>query len=360
MIIGIPKEIKDHEKRVILLPDAVAALVRRGHRVWVQRRAGVGSGYEDFDYQRAGARLVSSPRDIYRGADLILKVKEPLPREFRFFHRGLVLFCFLHLAADKPLARALQRAGVTALGFETLEKPSGVTPLLKPMSEIAGRLSVQLGVHYLRTDQGGKGVLLSPTDYSEAGNVTILGGGNVGRAAAEAAAGLGARVRVMDLAPGRLEAWARRYSRVEVMGFNSRRLSEALRHTDLAIGAAYVPGARAPRVIKRGMVKQMQAGSVLVDVAVDQGGTSETTRPTSLSRPVYTRYGVIHCAVPNLPALVSHTASKILSKAVLPYVIQVAEMKEVQRLLADKVLATAVNVHAGRIIHPRVRDALGL
>lgn len=358
MILGVPKEIKDHENRVALLPEAVQLLVRRGHRVLVQCLAGVGAGYADQEYRRVGARLIKTAAELYRNSELVVKVKEPLPGEYSFFRRDLTLFCFLHLAANPKLTRRLARSGITALGFETLEDREGGTPLLKPMSEIAGRLATQLAVQYLRSDLGGKGVLLSPTEYSDPGKVVIIGGGNVGRASAEVAAGLGARVLVLDRAPEPLRRWARWFPNIELAKSTPAKIARQLRNADLVVGAVYIPGARTPRVITRKMVKAMQRGSVLIDVAVDQGGVSETTRPTTISHPVYELYGVLHCAITNMPALVSRTSSQVLSRVILPFVLKVAKKKSPSEILADRELRTAVNVSGGKVIHPQVLASL--
>lgn len=359
MIVGIPKETKDHELRVALLPDAVPDLIRAGHTVLLQSGAGCGCGYSDREYQKAGATLLSNATAIWANSDLVVKVKEPTPAEYPLFRRGLRLFCYLHLAANRRLTKALLRSGVFALGFETLQDSRGDTPLLKPMSEIAGRLSAVLGANLLRTDLGGRGVLLSPTQFSMAGTVVVVGGGNVGRAAAEVAAGMGGSVWVFDLYPKKLSAWRKRQPRIEVFRPSHERLTRALSQADLAIGAVYIPGARAPKVIRRSMVRNMQPGSVLVDVAVDQGGAAETTRPTSISDPTYKCFGVIHSAIPNLPTLVCRTASQALSRTILPYVLRVAGIKRSEDLLRDRILKTAVNIAGGKIIHPRVMEAVG-
>lgn len=353
MIIGIPKEVKDRERRVALLPAAVASLRRRGHRVLVQSKAGEGAGYSDRDYREAGATISPSAAGLWKSSQLIVKVKEPLPSEYRFFRRDLRIFCYLHLAAAPALTHALQKSRVQALAFETLVQ-NGATPLLKPMSEIAGRLSITIGAHFLQSDRGGRGVLLSPTDFSEPAAVVVVGGGNVGRAAAEAAAGLGASVTVFDSRPEALKAWVATQSHMVLQGAAPARIAQALSRADLVVGAVYVPGARAPRVIRSSMVKAMPPGSVLVDVAVDQGGASETTRPTSHSRPVYRRHGVWHYAVPNMPALVSRTASQALSKVILPYVQRVAALKS-EALRRNRELSTAVNLWDGEIVHPELR-----
>jgi alanine dehydrogenase len=357
VIIGVPKEIKDHEGRVVLLPEAVAELVRAGHRVLVQRGAGAGSGYPDALYRQAGAALVPQARALYAQSDLVVKVKEPLPKEYGYFRKGLRIFCYLHLAANPRLTRALCRSGVEALAFETLME-GGATPLLRPMSEIAGRLSVVVGAHFLQTDHGGKGVLLSPTDFSAGASVVVVGGGSVGRAAAEVAAGMGARVTVLDLKPAALIFWGKNFPAVKIDFSTPESVAQALRTADLVVGAVYVPGAKAPKVIRRAMVRRMEPGSVLVDVAVDQGGASETTRPTSHSHPVYRRYQVLHYAVPNMPALVSRTASQVLSRAALPYVVKVAALPDITQVAADPVLSGAINVRDGKVTHPAVRASL--
>jgi alanine dehydrogenase len=360
VIIGIPKEMKDQEKRVALLPEAVAVLAASGHRVLVQKGAGTGSGYADAEYRSAGATMVPRAELLYKTSEMVVKVKEPLRAEYRFFRPNLKIFCYLHLAANRSLTRALLKSGAVALGFETLEDAQGGTPLLKPMSEIAGRLAVMLGGHYLQKNHGGRGVLLSPTHFSPPGKVTVVGAGSVGRAAAELAAGLGAEVVVLDIRAVELEPWARDFSNIRLLLSEKNSLSAHLRDSDLVVGAVYVHGARTPKVISREMVRGMPKGSVLVDVAVDQGGAAETTRPTSISRPIYLRYGVVHCAVTNLPALVSRTASQALSRAILPYVQKVAEKTSWEELTRDSLLTSAVNVAAGKIIHSKVKASLSL
>jgi len=357
MRIGVPKEIKEMEGRVVLLPEAVAELRRSGHEVLVQAGAGAGSGYPDILYRKAGAELVRQARALYARSDLVVKVKEPLPAEYGYFRPGLRLFCYLHLAANPRLTRALSRARVDALAFETLVE-AGTTPLLKPMSEIAGRLSVLVGAHFLQTGQGGKGVLLAPTEASDGARVAVVGGGSVGRAAAELAAQMGARVRVLDLRPDPLRAWAQAFPNIDLEPSTPTLLRAALAEVDLVVGAVYIPGAKAPQVLRRAMVQRMESGSVLVDVAVDQGGASETTRPTSHSHPVYRRYGVIHYAVPNMPALVSRTASQVLSRTVLPYLMKVAAIGDMEQLEADPLLRSAINIRGGEVMHPAVLATL--
>ncbi len=355
VIIGIPREIKDNEKRVALLPDAVAALVREDHQVFIQKGAGDGSDFPDREYLGAGARLLPNARALYRSSELIVKVKEPLPAEYPYFREGLKFFCYLHLAANRRLTRELMKKRVIALAFETLEDETGGTPLLRPMSEIAGRLSVTLGAHYLQKNYGGRGVLLSPTHFSPPGKVCVIGGGSVGRAAAEVAAGLGARVVVLDIQLAKLEAWAKSLPNLELLACSPESLALHLSDSDLVVAAVYVHGASAPKIITKAMVRGMPKGSVLMDVAVDQGGASETTRATSISQPIYLRYGIVHCAVPNLPALVSRTASQALNGAILPYVQRVAGLESLASLIRDPLLASALNVAEGRIVHSKVR-----
>lgn len=359
MDIGLPKEIKDHEFRLALLPEAVKVLVKKGHQVRVQRGAGRTIGISDKQFQKAGARIVASARELYRRSQLIVKVKEPLEQEYPFLRPDLWVFGYFHLAANRHLARALKRIGVTAIAYETLLDSEGRTPLLKPMSEIAGRLSTQLGLQYLRSDTGGKGVLLSPTSNSPPGKVLVVGGGNVGRAAAEIAAGLHAQVVVLDRYPAKLNYWSQAYPNIEVLRSNPRALRRWIPWADLVVGAVYIPGARTPQVIRKEMVKKMEEGSVLVDVAVDQGGAAETTHPTSISHPTYKKFGVIHCAVTNLPALTSRTSSHALSQVVFPYVQRLAQKKSVEAILADPKFRGAVNVTGGKILHPGVLKALG-
>lgn len=356
MIIGLPKEIKDHEERIALLPGVVEKLSKLGHRVFVQQGAGQGSGYHDSDYRHAGAKLVRSAASVYARSELIVKVKEPLPPEYSKLRKGQLLFCYLHLAANMKLIDVLRKRGVRALGFETLLNAKGQTPLLSPMSEIAGRLSTHLGAQFLRTDSGGKGLLLSPTAQTAPGRVVVVGGGYVGRAAAEVAAGLGAIVQVFDIKPKVLKSWAKKQDGVAVKKSTESALARAMKRADLVIGSVYVPGAKTPQVIRRDMVRSMAPGSVLVDVAVDQGGASETTQATSITDPIYKKYGVIHSAIPNLPALVSRSASQALSKVLWPYVRKLCAVKDPGQVLKQSTFRGAANVWDSQVIHPKVKE----
>lgn len=355
MRIGIPKELKNQEKRVVLLPKDVGVLVKAGHEVWVERGAGLGIGILDRAYRVQGAKIISSAKKLWEDSQLILKVKEPQEKEYRYFRKDLWLFCFLHLAANPRLLRALQKSQISALAFETLVDAKGRTPLLKPMSQIAGRLATQLGLEFLRSDQGGKGILLSPTEASPPGRVLVVGGGNVGRAAAEVAVGLGAQVQVIDRHIAYLKKWAGSYPNLSLHPSRPSILSALIKKADLVIGAIYVTGAKTPQLISKNMVKSMEPGSVLVDVAVDQGGASETTQVTSITKPSYIKYGVIHSAIPNLPALVSRTASQALSSILLPYVKRLSRYKNIKEIERDKNFSGTLNVHCGEIKHPQLR-----
>lgn len=355
MRIGIPKERKAFESRVALLPAAVGALVKAGHEVLVERGAGLGIGITDRVYRAEGARVMASAEKLWQASQLILKVKEPQPSEYRYFRKDLWLFCFLHLAANRPLLSALQKKRVFALAFETLLDAKGKTPLLKPMSQIAGRLSAQLGAEFLRSERGGKGVLLSPTDASPPGRVVVVGGGHVGRAAAEVAAGLGAQVQVVDRFIEPLQKWARTYPNLTLYASSAKTLTCLIKRADLVIGSVYVTGAKTPQLISKAMVKSMEAGSVLIDVAVDQGGASETTRATSISKPSYQKYGVTHLAIPNLPALVGRSASEALSSCLLPYVEGLATKSNFQQIKKEKKLFGAINIFDGKILHPQLK-----
>ncbi len=352
MIIGIPVEIKPFEQRVALLPAAVAVLTALGHQVFLQAGAGVGSGYDDIAYTAAGAKLVDDAATLYSEAELIVKVKEPIAEEIVFLREDHLLFSYLHLAANPELTKSLQNIGLTALAFETL-MVDNTLPLLAPMSDVAGRVAVQTGATLLYATHGGEGLLLGGLPAAERGNVVIIGAGNAGGNAAIVASNLGATVTVFDRK-------REKQARMRQLGKNVSGLypypdavAAAIEQADLVIGAVLVPGARAPHVISRDMVVSMKAGSVIVDIAVDQGGCVETTKATDYSAPTYVDEGVIHFAVTNIPAAVPRSASQALSAELLPYV----------RLLLEEgvkgeTLATAVNIEQGRIVHPAVELSL--
>ena len=361
MIIGVPKEIKDHEFRVGLTPGGVWVLAQAGHRVLVEAGAGVGSGLEDEQYQAAGAELVADKPALFERADLIVKVKEPLESEYPLFRKGQALFTYLHLAADRRLTEALLERQVFAIAYETVERPDRSLPILQPMSEVAGRLSVQIGAHYLERTQGGRGILLGGVPGVAAGKVVVLGAGVVGTQAIRIAVGLGAQVTVFNLDRGRLEALDALYQgRVVTMASDPAWVEAAVLEADLVIGAVMVTGARTPVLVTRETVSRMKKGAVIVDVAVDQGGCVETTRPTSHSDPVYTVDGVLHYAVPNIPGIVPHTATFALTNASLPFILRLAGSGPEQAVRADPVLSKGLNLANGRVTCRGVAEAHGM
>jgi alanine dehydrogenase len=359
VIVGVPREIKPGEQRVALTPAGVRALVDRGHRVLVEPGAGLGSGIRDHEYTRQGASLV--PVDtVWAEAELIVKVKEPLPPEVDRLRPGQVLFTYLHLAADPTLAAALRNADVVAIAYETVERPDGSLPLLTPMSEVAGRLAVQEGAYYLGRAHGGRGILLGGVPGVPRGNVTILGAGTVGLNAARVALGLGADVAVLDVNVDRLRRTSELFGeRVVTLVSNTYNLEHVVRRADLLIGAVLVPGARAPVLVTEPMVKSMKEGAVIVDVSVDQGGCVATIEPTTLAAPVYLRHGVLHYGVTNMPALVPRTSTFALTNATLPYVLELADRGVVQALRDHPALARGVNVWRGHLVHAAVAAAVG-
>jgi alanine dehydrogenase len=359
MIVGVPREIKTAEQRVALTPAGVTALVEAGHRVVVETGAGLGSEIRDDDYAAAGAALGPVER-VWGEAELILKVKEPLPPEYPQLRPGQIVFTYLHLAAVPELARELLRAGVIAIGYETVQRPDGSLPLLTPMSEVAGRLAVQEGAFYLGRAHGGRGILLSGVPGVPRGNVVIVGAGTVGISAAKSAVGLGADVSMLDINLDRLRHVDDLFGgRVVTLASNSWNLSQVTQRADLLIGAVLVAGARAPVLVTEAMVKRMKAGAVVVDVAVDQGGSIATIRPTTLLEPVYRVGDVLHYGVANMPALVPRTSTFALTNATLPYVLAVARLGAVGAVRADPDLARGVNIWRGRVAHSAVAAALG-
>jgi len=361
VIIGIPREIKDNEYRVSLTPGGAEALVRSGHRVLIERGAGIASGFGDDDYARGGAEIVDTATEVWTRAEMILKVKEPQPVEYGHMRPGLLLFTYLHLAADEALTRELIAREVTALAYETVQLPNCSLPLLTPMSEVGGRMAVQIGAHYLEKTQGGRGILLGGVPGVRAGSVVIVGGGVVGTNAAQIALGLGARVTVIDTNVERLRYLDHvLHGRLNTIASNSRNIAEAVRRAELLIGAVLVPGAKTPKVVSREMIASMAPGSVVVDVAVDQGGCIETIRPTSHSNPTYVADGVLHYAVPNIPGIVPRTSTYALSNATLPYVAKLADLGFIEAVRQDDALRAGVNVHDGQVTCPGVAEAFGL
>ena len=358
MIIGVPKEIKDNEYRVGIVPGGVEELTAAGHRVLVEKGAGLGSGISDAELKGAGAQIVPRKADLFRRAEMIVKVKEPQTAEFPLIRRGQVLFCYFHFAASPELTRAILKTKSVAIAYETLRLPSGEHPLLTPMSEVAGKMAIQEGAKYLERSMGGKGILLGGVAGVKPAKVVVLGGGVVGTNAAKTAAGLGARVTVLDVNPARL-----RYledilpKNVVTLVSNRRVIREEVREADLLIGAVYIEGAKAPRLVSEDMVKGMKAGSVIVDVAIDQGGCVETARPTTHSRPVYTKHGVVHYCVTNIPGAVGMTSTYALTNSTLPFVLEIARDGYQDAARRNPALQHALNIDRGVLAHPALKSA---
>lgn len=361
MRVGVPREIKDHEFRVALTPGGVETLVHAGHQVLVERDAGLGSGFRDEEYAQAGARIGDSAAQVWDEAEMILKVKEPLPSEYGYLRPGLLLFTYLHLAAARELTQALLDHRVTGIAYETVQISNGSLPLLTPMSEVAGRMAVQIGAHYLEKTNGGRGVLLGGVPGVRSGSVVIIGGGTVGYNAAWMAMGLGARVTVIDLNLDRLRYLDDvMHGNITTVASNRRNIAEAARRAELLIGAVLIPGAKAPRLVAEEMIATMAPGSVVIDVAVDQGGCIETIHPTSHSDPIYTLHGVIHYAVPNMPGAVPRTSTYALSNATLPYIIRLADRGLQAAVAGDAALRLGVNTHAGALTYQAVATAFDM
>jgi alanine dehydrogenase len=355
MEIGVPQETKDQEYRVGLSPSSVKSLVEQGHSVFVETNAGAGAGFTDTDYTQAGAQIVAGAKDAW-DRELVIKVKEPLPAEYPFLQKGHLLFTYLHLAASRLLTEHLLDSGATAIAYESVELADKRLPLLAPMSVIAGRLAVQFGAQYLERQQGGRGVLLGGVPGVQPGNVVILGGGVVGTEAARIAVGLGARVQILDVNVDRLSYLETIFgSRVELLYSNTHQIETVMPTADLLIGAVLVPGRRPPVLVSHDLVKQMRPGSVIIDVAVDQGGCIETVKPTSHSHPTFVEAGVVHYGVPNMPGAVPWTATQALNNSTLPYVLKLANYG-LAALDRDASLAKGLNVQSHHLIHPAVQE----
>lgn len=361
MIIGIPKEIKDHEYRVSLTPEGAATLRQSGHEVWLEPSAGQGSGFNDDEYRKAGALIARYKNEVFEKADMIVKVKEPLLSECPLFRPGQVLFTYLHLAALPELTKALLDAKLTAVARETIEAKDGSLPMLKPMSEIAGRMSVQIGAQYLEKTHGGCGLLLGGVPGVAPATVTVLGAGVVGSAATRIAVGMGAQVRVISLDVEQLRYLDDQYQgRIVTLTSTTAAIEDAVQSADLVIGAVLIPGAKAPKLVSRSLVSRMKPGSVIVDVSVDQGGCVETTRPTTHSDPVYVVDGVVHYCVANMPGIVPRTSTYALTNATLPYLLQLAGDGVERVIRSDAGLAKGVNLKDGKVTHRGVAEAHGL
>ncbi|WP_127579008.1 alanine dehydrogenase [Paenibacillus koleovorans] len=361
MKIGIPREMKSNENRVALTPNGAAALQAAGHQVYVERQAGAGSGFGDEAYVAAGAIVAATAEEVWTAADMIMKVKEPLPEEYRFFREGLILFTYLHLAADPGLANALTACGVTAIAYETVEV-NRTLPLLVPMSEVAGRMAAQIGAQYLEKPNGGKGILLGGVPGVRKGKVTIIGGGVVGTNAAKIAVGLGANVTMIDVSPVRLRELDDLFgTQVQTLMSNPAHIEAAVAEADLVIGAVLIPGARAPKLVSEAMVKRMAPGSVVIDVAVDQGGVIETIdRVTTHQEPTYVKHGVVHYAVANMPGAVPYTSTLALTNVTLPYALQIAGYGIGEALKRSAPLTAGLNTCGGAVTHQAVARDLGM
>jgi alanine dehydrogenase len=360
MIIGAPKEVKDHESRVGLVPAGVNALVEAGHEVIVESGAGRGSSISDEEYVEAGARILPTAAEVWTGATLIVKVKEPQPEEFQFLRADLVLFTYLHLAPLPELTQALLDAGTSSVAYETIREDNGALPLLTPMSEVAGRMSVQIGAQYLEAPNGGRGILLGGVPGTAPANVVILGGGVVGHNAAKIACGLGAHVTIIDRNLNRLRELDDIYNGgVVTLASNVHTIRESLRLADLVIGAVLIPGASAPKLVRREMIKLMKPGSVMVDVAIDQGGCFETSRATTHTDPIYYVDSVLHYCVSNMPAAVPHTSTFALNNATLPYLLTLANKGLEEAARSNPAIAEGVNTYQGKCVYQAVADSQG-
>jgi len=362
MIIGVVKELKEQENRVAITPAGVDALTASGHKVLIQEGAGLGSGFTDESYKDAGAEVLKNASDVWENSEMIVKVKEPHESEYKYLRPDLVYFAYLHLAADLNLTKALMESGVTAIAYETVQRNDRSLPLLIPMSEIAGRMAIQEGAIYLEKTRGGKGILLEGVPGVPPASVVIVGAGTVGTGAIRRAMGLGARVTVLDINVDRLRYLEDIFmGRIETLYSNRYNLSRALKRADLVVGAVLIPGAKTPKVITEDMVKQMQPGSVIVDVAIDQGGCVETIeQPTTHANPIFIKHGVIHYAVSNIPGAVPRTSTLALTNATLPYILEMAKKEWKQAVLDDEALAKGVNVIKGRITNKAVAEAHNL
>jgi alanine dehydrogenase len=361
MIIGIPKEIKADEYRVGMSPSAVRLLALKGHTVIVQRGAGEGTGFSDDDYSAEGAEVVDAPDELWKRSQMVVKVKEPIEAEYPFFREGLIIYAFLHLAADKTLTEALLNAKVTGIAFETIQEPDGSLPILVPMSEIAGRMSIQAGAKFLEKPQGGRGALLGGVPGTEKGQVAVLGGGVAGYNAARMALGLGANVRILDISLARLRQLDDIFGgAVETLHSNPHTVLKAVTIADLVVGSVLIPGALAPRLLTRQMLGHMKKGAVIVDISIDQGGCVETSRPTSHKEPVFSVDGVIHYCVTNMPGAVPQTSTIALSNASSGYALNIAD-KGLKKAVAESApLSKGVNTHDGKLTCKRVADSLAL
>jgi len=362
MVIGIPKEIKQQENRVSGVPAAVMGFTNAGHTVYVEKNAGLGSGFTDEEYVIAGAKILDSPERVFSSADMILKVKEPLESEYGLLREGQILFSYLHLAPDPKLTKALQKANVVGIAYETIQTADGRLPLLAPMSEIAGRLSIQVGAYLLQKANNGRGILLGGVPGVEPGHVVIIGGGVVGINAAKMAVGLGARVTILNSSVKRLAYIDDLFAnRVVTLVSNPYNIAESVARADLVVGAVLIPGAKTPKLVTEKMVMNMRPGSAIVDVSIDQGGAFETMdRTTYHDDPCFIKHGVVHYSVANMPSAVSRTSTAALSNAVAPYALQLANYGAEAALVKNAALMKGLNIYKGKITCQAVAEAQGV
>jgi alanine dehydrogenase len=361
MVIGVPKEIKPEENRIAIVPGGVETLVHKRHKVLIEKGAGLGSGFSDDEFKSAGAQILKNHEEVFTKSDLVLKVKEPLLEEYGFLRKGQIVFTYLHLAASEELTRNLQKKKIIGIAYETVQTEDGFLPLLAPMSEIAGRMAPQEGAKYLEETYGGRGILLGGVAGVPPANVVILGGGNVGYNAARIASGMGASVTLLDINPRKLRMLDEIFQgRITTMIADNYNIRMAAGYADLLICAVLVPGAKAPRLITREMLRTMRQGAVIVDVSIDQGGCSETSRPTTHSHPIYQEEGIIHYAVSNMPGAVPRTSTRALTLNTLPYVLEIAEKGWKKAARENHALAKGVNLVEGKITYKAVADAFNL
>ena len=359
MIIGVPKEIKNNENRVALTPAGVVSYVQAGHKVLIETNAGIGSGFTNEEYVAAGAVIIEDAGDVWTQADMIMKVKEPLENEYKYFREGLILFTYLHLAADPELAKELLEKGIIGVAYETVQVGRAL-PLLAPMSEVAGRMATQIGAHYLQTTYGGKGILLSGVPGVERGKVTIVGGGNVGTNAAKMAIGLGADVTILDINADRLRQLDDIFGNsIQTLMSSPYNIAKCVAESDLVIGAVLIPGAKAPKLVTEEMIKTMKPGSVVVDPAIDQGGSIETSIATTHDNPTFVKHDVVHYCVANMPGAVARTSTMALTNATVPYGIQIANKGIAKAIIENPALKLGVNTAHGEVTYETVAKDLG-
>lgn len=356
MIIGVPREIKDSETRVAITPEGVKTLMQNGHTILIEKGAGLASGFTDRMYRDAGATILPQALTVWKKANFIIKVKEPMASEFKHLHSDMILFTYLHLASVPPLARILCKQNVTSLGYETVEGPNGELPLLTPMSEVAGRVAAQLGTRLLhRIGKEGKGLLLGGVTGTQRGVVTVIGGGVVGHQAAAVAIGLGAEVAIIDIDKQVLENLSREFgNKAKYVESTPENITQWVKKSDLLIGSPLLTGDKAPKVVTKKMIQQMEPGSVIVDVAIDQGGCLETSKPTSHRKPTYLKYNVIHYCVPNMPALTPKTSTEALTSVTFPYILKIANLGVEKAVADDPMLKKGLQILNGRVVHPTI------